>query len=114
MNEKMFDAKQMALSMSLQKEMAEMKRRNEETKRENEDEILALQKENEEMKRKFVDGGPSAGSTNLVGRSFTSPKTVEKPKDKIHIQEVDGESYLNRLILTTDTLDSACRHNWKT
>ena len=41
-NEKMFDTEQMVLLMSLQKEMAEMKRRNEETKRKNKDEILAL------------------------------------------------------------------------
>jgi len=33
-----------------------MKRKNEETKWKNEDEILALQKENKEMKRKFVEG----------------------------------------------------------
>ena len=110
-NKKTSDAKQMAVLMSLQKEMAEMKRTNKETKKKNEDEILALWKENEEMRRKFVEGGPSTGSTNLVGRSFTTPpgpKTVKEPKDKIHTQEVSGESYPNRSIPTTDTLDSAC------
>ena len=57
MNEKMFDAEQMVLLMSLQKEMAEMKRRNEKTKRKHKAEILALRKEKEEMKRKFVERG---------------------------------------------------------
>jgi len=45
--------------------MAEMKRKNEE-------EILALQKENEKMK-KLVRGGPSSGPSNLVGKSLTTP-----------------------------------------
>jgi len=64
-----------------------MKRRNEETKWKNEDEILALRKENEEMKRKFVEGGPSVGPTNHAGRSFTTPtdlRIVDELKDKIH------------------------------
>ena len=43
-----------------------MKRRNEETKRKNEDEILALRKENEEIKRKFMEGGPSVRPDNPV------------------------------------------------
>jgi len=41
-NEKIYDAKQMTLLMSMQKEMVEMERMNKETKRKNEDEILAL------------------------------------------------------------------------
>jgi len=53
--------------------MAEIKRRNEEITQKNEEEILALPKENEEMKRKFVEEGSSAGPTNLVERSFTPP-----------------------------------------
>ena len=52
-------SEKMTLLMSLQREMVEMKRRNEEITRKNEDEILALQKENEEMKRKFVEARPS-------------------------------------------------------
>jgi len=72
-NEKMSDAEQMALFMPLQKEMAKMKRRNEETKRKNENEILTLENENEEMKKKFVEGGPCVRPTNPVGRSFTTP-----------------------------------------
>jgi len=42
MNKRMSDAEQMTLLIFLQKEMAEMKRRNEETKRKNENEILTL------------------------------------------------------------------------
>jgi len=38
----MVQAKQMALLMSLQREMAEMKRKNEEMQRKSEEEILAL------------------------------------------------------------------------
>jgi len=107
-NEKMSDAEQMVLLMSRQKEM-----KNEETKRKNEDEILALWKENEEIKRKFAEGGPSTAPTNLVGRSFTTltdPKIVEEPKDKIDTQEIDEESYPNRFVPTTIILDSARRH----
>jgi len=97
----MSEAEQMTLFMSLQGEMVEIKRRNEEITRKNEEEILALRKENEEMKMKFVEGGPYVGPTNLVGRSFTTPtdpKTVEEPKNKSHTQEVDGESYPNKSI----------------
>jgi len=46
-NERMSDAEQMTLLMSLYREMAEMKRKNEEK-------IFALRKESEEMKRKLV------------------------------------------------------------
>ena len=90
-----------------------MKRRNEEITQKNEDEILALRKENEEMKRKFVEGGLSTRSTNLVGRSFTtptSPKTVEQPKEKIHTQDVDDESYPTKSVPTTSTLELSRRH----
>jgi len=100
-SKRMSEAEQMTLFMSLQREMVEMKRRNEEITRKNEEEILALRKENEEMKMKFVEGGPSVGLTNLVGRSFTTPtdpKTVEESKDKNHTQEVDDESYPNKSI----------------
>jgi len=75
-NEKMSNFEQMVLFISLQKEIVEMKRRNEETKQKNEDEILAFRKENEEMKRKFVEGGPFVGLANLVGRSFTTPRII--------------------------------------
>jgi len=65
------------------------------------------------MNMKFVEGGPSDGPTNLVGRSFTtptSPKTVEEPKEKIHTQEVDDESYPNKSAPTTGTLDLVRQH----
>ena len=68
------------------------------------------------MKRKEGSSGrgtPSVGLTNLVGRSFTTPtdpKTVEESKDKVHIQEVDGESYPNKSAPTTDTLDLVHQH----
>jgi len=73
-NEKIFDAEQMTLLMYLQ---IEMKRRNEETKRKNEDDILTLRKENEEVKRKFVEVGSSVEPTNPVGRSFTTPPALK-------------------------------------
>jgi len=52
-SERMSEAEQMTLLMSLQREMVEMKRMNEESKQKNDDEILALRKENEEMKIMF-------------------------------------------------------------
>jgi len=91
-SKRMSEAEQMTLLMSLQREMVEMRRRNGEAARKNENEILALRKENEKMKRKLSGWRLSVGLTNLVGRSFTTPtgfKTVEEPKDKIHTQEVD-------------------------
>ena len=106
-NEKMSDAEQMALLISLQREMTEMKRKIEEVQRKSEEEILALQMENEERKKKWVEGGPSIGPGNLVGKSFihpTDPRTVEEPR-AIHTQETEGESYLNRSVPTTNTLD---------
>jgi len=97
-SERMSEVEKMTLLMSLQKEMAKMKKRNEEITRINEEEIPTLQRKNEEMKRKFVEGGPSVEPTNLISRSFTTPtnpKTIEELKDKIHTQEVDDESYPN-------------------
>ena len=65
-----------------------------------------------------MEEGPSVGPTNLVERSFTiptSPKTVEEPKDKVHTQEVDRESYLNKSVPTIGTLESIRRlHNRST
>jgi len=84
-----------------------MKRKNEEVQRKSEEEILALQRENEEMK-----GGPSIGLGNLPGKSFihpTDPRTIEEPR-AIHTQETEGESNLNRLVPTTSTLDVSRRH----
>ena len=65
--------------------MVELRRRNEEVSRKNEQDIQALRRENEDMKKKLVEGGPSAVSTNLVGRSFTSPpnsRAIGETKDK--------------------------------
>jgi len=106
-NEKMSDVEQITLLMSLQREMTEMKRRNNEMQRKSEDEILALRRENEEMKRKWVEGGPSVGPGNLAGKSFIhpiGPRNVEEPRG-IHTQEIEGESYRNRFVPTTNTLD---------
>ena len=54
-----------------------MKRMNEEMKWKNEEEILVLWKENEEMKKKLVEGGPSDGLGNPTGKSFTTPPILE-------------------------------------
>ena len=85
-SERMIEADQLTLLMSLQKGMTKMKRRNEEVTRKNEEEIQALQRENEDMKKKLVERGPSIVSTNLVGRLITSPpnpRAIEETKDKI-------------------------------
>ena len=58
-----------------------MKTRNEEMQQKNEEEIW---RENDEMKRKWVEGGPSVGPGNPAGKSFihpTSPETVEEPPE---------------------------------
>jgi len=114
-SERMSEAEQMTLLMSLQREMVEMKRKNEEVTWKNEEEILALQKENEEMKRRFIEGGPFAVPTNLVGRSFTSPPDPKTDQgqgthSKVLTQEMDGESHLNKSVRTTGTLDLVRLH----
>jgi len=75
--------------------------------------MQALRAENEDMKKKMVEGGPSAGPTNVVDRSYTSPlnlRPVEETKDKVPTHEMDGESCLNKSARTTVTLDSVRRH----
>jgi len=65
------------------------------------------------MKKKLVKGRPSAGSTNVVGRSYTSPpnpRPVEETRDKAPTHEMDGESCLNKPARITITLDSTHRH----
>ena len=57
-SERMSEAVQMPLLVSLQREMAEIRRRSKEVSRKNEDEILALRKENEEMRMKLEEGRP--------------------------------------------------------
>ena len=82
----MTEADQLTVLMSLQREMTELKRRNGELTRKNEQKIQALRRENEDMKKKLVKGGASVVPTNLVGSSITSspnPRAIEKTKDKI-------------------------------
>jgi len=84
-SERMTEADQTTLLLSLQIEMIDLRRRNEEVSRKNEQEIQALRKKNEDMKRKLVEGGPSVVLNNLVSTSFTSPpnpRAVEETKDK--------------------------------
>ena len=93
--------------------MVEMKRRTKEVVQRNEQEMQFLRRENEEMKKKLMEGGPSTGLTNVVGRSFTSPpnlRPTEDTRDKIPTHEMDGESFLNKSARTTITMDSARRH----
>jgi len=46
--------------------MAELRKRNEEVSRKNEQEIQALRRENEDMKRKLIEA--SIVPTNLIGK----------------------------------------------
>jgi len=111
--ERISEADKMPLFLSLQREMAEMKMKNEEATRKNEQEVQALRAENEEMKKKLVEGEPSAGPNNVVSRSYTSPpnpRPVEETRDKVPTQEMDGESCLNKSARTTVTLELARRH----
>jgi len=65
------------------------------------------------MKKKLMQGGPSAGPTNVVSRSYTSPpntRPVEEIRDKTPTHEMDGESCLNKSVRTTVTVDLARRH----
>jgi len=62
--------------------------------------IQALRAENGDMRKKLVEGGPSAG------KSFTSlpnPRAVEETKDKAPTHEMDGESCLNKSVRTIGT-----------
>jgi len=65
------------------------------------------------MKRKLIEGGWSVVPTNLVGRLFTSPPNLradEETKDNAPTQEMDGESYPNKMVHMTGTMDSMRRH----
>ena len=84
-SERMTKAEQMTLLMSLQRKMAEMKQRNEEVTRKNEEEILALKRENEEMKRKFFEGDRLLyRPISSVGRSPPLPtqKQLRRPRTR--------------------------------
>jgi len=61
--ERMIEVNQAMLLLSLQREMSEMKRRTEEDVQKNEQEMQALRRENEEIKKKLMEGGP----TNVIG-----------------------------------------------
>ena len=52
-----------------------MRRKTEETAQKNEQELQVLRRENEEMKKKLGEGGPSVIPTNVVGKSYISPPT---------------------------------------
>jgi len=65
------------------------------------------------MKKKMMEGGPSAGPTNVVDKSYTSPpnpRPLEEIRDKVSTHEMDDESLLNKSARTTVTMDSARRH----
>jgi len=103
------EADQTALLLSQQREMVELRRRNEELSRKNEQEIEVFCRENKDMKNKLMEGGLSIMPTNLVGKSVTSPpnpKPMEETKDRAPTQEMDGESCPNKLVCTTGRVDS--------
>ena len=87
-SERMSEAEHMTLLMLLQREMTEMKRRNEEIAQKNEDEILALQKENEDVKKKLGEGGPSPPpgllrsqrKRSTLKRWMVSPTRTSRPQ----------------------------------
>ena len=90
-----------------------MKRNTKEAAQKNEQEMQALRRENEEMKKKLMEGGLSAGPTNVVGRSYTSlpnPRPVKETRDMAPTHEMDGESCVKKSTRTTITMDSAPRH----
>ena len=65
------------------------------------------------MKKKLMEGGLSTGPTNVVDRSFTSPPTsrpVEETRDKVPTHEMEGESFINKSVRTTITMDLVRRH----
>ena len=98
--ERMIEADQTTLLLSLQREMAEMRRRAEEVAQKNEQELQVLRRENKEMKKKLGEGGPSVIPTNVVGKSYTSPpdpdiaegtKGRPPPREiEIHPDDPDG------------------------
>jgi len=111
-SERMSEADQTTMMITLQKELAEIKKVHEEETKKNEEEIKNLRKENQEMK-KLVEGGSSLAPTNQVGRSFATavgPQTEKEPKNKNLTLEMDGESHPNRMINTIGTDVTDCRY----
>jgi len=80
--ERMTEADQTMILLSLQREMAETRRKAEEAAQKNEQELQVLERENEEMKKKLGEGGPSVIPTNVVGKSYTSPPTQMWPRGR--------------------------------
>ena len=72
----MTEVDQTMLLLCLQREMAEMKRKTEETAQKNKQELQVLRRENEEMKKKLGEGGPYVIPTNVVGKSYSSPQPI--------------------------------------
>jgi len=109
--ERMTEADQTMLLLSLQREMVEMRRKTEEVVQKNEQELQVLRRENEEMKKKLGEGGPSVILTNVVGKSYTSPPDPDvaqgtrgqpPPRDT----EMGDESCLIRSTRTTRTANT--------
>jgi len=113
--ERMTEADLTMLLLSLQREMAEIRRKTEETAQKNDQELQVLCRENEEMKKKRGEGGPSIIPTNVVGKSYTSspnPNIVEGTRSRPPPREteMDDESCLIRSAWTTTTANSTRRH----
>ena len=95
--------------------MAEMRRKTEEAAQKNEQELQVLRRENEDMKKKLEEGGPSVIPTNVVGRSYTSPPDPDvaegtKGRPPPRETEMGDESCLMRSTRTTLTADPNRRH----
>jgi len=113
--ERMTEADQTMLLLSLHREMAEMRRKTEEAAQKNDPELQVLHRENEEMKKKLGEGGPSVIPTNVIDKSYTSPPNpdvVERTRGRPPPRETEmgDESCLIRSTRTTLTTDSTCRH----
>ncbi|XP_068484963.1 uncharacterized protein [Phaseolus vulgaris] len=113
--ERMTEADQTMLLLSLQREMAEMRRKAEEAAQKNEQELQALRRENEDMRKKLGEGGPSVIPTNVVGKSYTSPPNPDvaegtRGRPPPRETEMGDESCLIRSTRTTLTADPNRRH----
>ena len=92
-----------------------MRKKTEETAQKNEQELQVLRRENEEMKKKLGEGGPSVIPTNVVGKSYTSPPNPDvaegtRGRAPTRETEMDDESCLIRSAWTTLMVDSTRRH----
>ena len=112
--ERITEADQTMLLLSLQREMAEMRKKAEEATQKNKQELQVLRRENEEMK-KLGEGGPSFIPTNVVDKFYISPPNLDvvegtrgrpPPRDI----EMGDESCLMRSTQTTLTADPNRQH----